>query len=151
MDEDGPADGQAHDWLDELIGAWRSEGVKLNEGAPEGRLARFERRHGVRLSQSFRALYRRVDGMPDLDCDARHLSLWPLDQITREGFDQSDDTLFEFADYLILSHCYAVPRDASEGDPVSVSRGTTTPVANSFAAFWRRVVHNPRSVQLNDP
>lgn len=139
------------DWLDELIESWRAEGVKLNEGATPERLARFERRHGVRLGEAFKALYMRVDGMPDLGCDGHHLSLWPLDQISREGFDQSDSKLFEFADYLILSHCYATPRDAADGDSVSVSGHGYTTVATSFEEFWRKVLHNPLSVQLVPP
>jgi hypothetical protein len=136
------------DWIDELIARWASDGVKLNPGAAPERLRRFERRHGVRLSDAFKALYLRVDGMPDLGCDRHHLSLWPLDQISREGFDQSDDAHFEFADYLILSHCYAVPRDAADGDPVSVSGQGYTQIAASFEEFWRRVLHNPTSVHL---
>lgn len=139
------------DWLDELLASWREDGVKLNEGATPERLQRFERRHGVRLGDDFKALYLRADGMPDLGCDGHHLSLWPLDQISREGFDQSDGKLFEFADYLILSHCYAVPRDATEGDPVSVSGQGYTAVAPSFEEFWRKVLHNPTAVQLAPP
>jgi cell wall assembly regulator SMI1 len=59
--------------------------VPLNAGATEQELSEFEMRFGLTLPPDFRYFYSQVNGMPDLESDARLFSLWPLSRMIQEA------------------------------------------------------------------
>jgi SMI1/KNR4 family protein SUKH-1 len=68
-----------------IVSLWQDDNVPLNAGATEQELSEFEMRFGLTLPPDFRYFYSQVNGMPDLESDARLFSLWPLSRMIQEA------------------------------------------------------------------
>jgi SMI1 / KNR4 family (SUKH-1) len=89
-----------------IIALWRDNKVPLNDGATEQELSEFEIQLGLALPADFRYFYSQVNGMPDLESDARLFSLWSISRMIQETdgitFDRNESPLVPFPRCLRL-------------------------------------------------
>jgi hypothetical protein len=138
--------------VEQLLGKWRSESVRLNAAASIEDLLRLEQCLGAPLPADIREFYRAADGMPDLEYDSRQLSFWPVHRIVAEPPRRPVSNAVgvrevAFADFLIESHYYLF-RVASAG---RITVGNDIDAADedeSFEAFLRRYLQNPKSLPV---
>ncbi len=97
----------------ELISRWLSEGVPLNSGATESRIAALQARFPDAPGDLLRLL-RQLDGMADGLADAHGFSIWSCERIVGEGWTESGEDRdgpyldWAIADVLIDSHYVCV-------------------------------------------
>ena len=136
------------DPISALIDHWRSTGARLNPPATEVQISEFERKHGIALPESVRALYLAANGMAEDSADSRWFAFWSLAAIERESgvqrFSGAEHEIVRvvFADGMIHSQYYALHVSGPLAGVVSVvwdtSSGEDTPEWGSLAAFAAR-------------
>ena len=125
-----------------IVTLWREDNVRLNAGATEQELSEFEIRFGLTLPPDFRYFYSQVNGMPDLESDARLFSLWPLSRMIQEtGGIVFDRTVtpprmeIAFGDFLIDSHRFHLRRDEHGRFTVTAQIINGENLADDFTQF----------------
>jgi hypothetical protein len=101
----------------------------------------------MRLPEDLRRFLLELGGMGNPD--SHHLRVWPLSELALTSTDESGAMAppapsLQFADYLIMSHVFALHLGAS--NPVFITGGPTVRVADSFEAFLRAYLANPDSI-----
>jgi hypothetical protein len=114
----------------------------LNDGATEQELSEFEIQLGLTLPADFRYFYSQVNGMPDLESDARFFSLWSISRMIQE----TDGITFDrtitpprmeiaFGDFLIDSHRFHLRRDEHGSFSVTAQIIKGENLADDFTQF----------------
>lgn len=89
-------------WVDRVIQKWKSEGVKVNEGASIELIAETEKKLNFIFPEDFKAFYRQIDGFKDLDWQEHMFYFWPLHRIVEEY--EAGIGFISFCDFLLASH-----------------------------------------------
>ena len=137
-----------HPALEQIRSRWLAEETtmaSLRPGTTPEALAAFELRYGVVLPATMRELYSLADGMDGEAEDGLLIYLYPLSSIVRGVAEWQTEVpswaenWFQFASFLINSHCYLVRLTAepSNPGPVALFAGGSPRnlVATSFEEF----------------
>jgi cell wall assembly regulator SMI1 len=140
-----------HALLERLRDHWQAQNIEISGGANEEEVAAFEHKHGVSLPPLFREYVREINGMADADCDADHISFWPLGRIEQaaevwKSNDAKDKLRFLFADFLISSHEYDIQFSPDASAPALVTLPTPKQVQLPFEEFLERYLVGDREV-----
>ena len=135
----------------DLLQNWRSHGVLLNKPATSYQLWRIERALGWSLPSEFRGLYRRANGMLDLQADELEVSMWSIDRILAQRFDlersgHAPEGSFLFADVAFSTYFFALD---STGWVHIGSDSYDRPIG-PFHEFLYLYWADPRSLGLDD-
>ena len=90
--------------IEQIINRWRAEGIQLQTGAADERIAILERLTSFTFSSSFKKFYGLVDGFANNDWTSGMFYIWPLENISKEWTISWDKEFIPFCDYLINSH-----------------------------------------------
>lgn len=135
------------DVLMSLRESWLREGVELAPLATVAQVQDFERLHGVKLPEGLSRFLLEVGGMRNHD--AHYLRVWPISEVALISKSECaamglPEPAVQFADYLMMSHVFAVHLGASE--PVFITGGATARTAESLEAFMKAYLANPDSI-----
>lgn len=98
-------------WADQVIKKWRTEGVKINIGAPFEFINSAENILSFNFPEDFKELYLKMDGFKDLDWQEHMFYFWPLERIIEEHSESSDKNFVGFCDFLLSSHYIGFNKD----------------------------------------
>jgi hypothetical protein len=136
--------------LDELIGRWRREGVKLLPPRDEREVVAALRRTGRPFARDLVGLYRATGGMDDGCMDGECMTLWALERVAGENEARAGAQLL-FMDFLINSHAYGLRYEDAETSSVYVDYFGDRPprrVADSLDEFFRLYLSDPLKLFL---
>jgi hypothetical protein len=139
---------------------WRDSGSEIRRGVGEEALLAFELHNGVAIPEELAAFYRIVNG---IESDQNLFSVWELTEVRRVPVALGDfrgipdygriattlphaDEYFAFADFMIMSHVFAVrvtPASRSLGEVVWICGAEHGIAAASFSEFWEAYLSDP--------
>jgi hypothetical protein len=90
-------------WIDSVVIYWRDKGIRLEKGATDRQINDAEHFLGFQFPSTFSALYKKVNGFKDNECNENTISIWSISRILQE---QRYPNFVAFSDYLINSHVY---------------------------------------------
>ncbi len=131
-----------------IVDSWKALGLEFGPGCEE-QVTRFKRLHDLELPSAFEMFYLAQGGMSGGATDEKLLRFWPLIEIRPVRDHPSLEHLpssrryFEFMDWSIWAHTYAVDLASAEGDVVLLGGPRVIPVAGSFAELLRLYANNP--------
>lgn len=98
-------------WVDDVVLKWRTEGVKINESAPNELIENAEKVLKFTFPADFKEFYSAINGFKDLDWQEHMFYFWPLERIMEETFDLPDKNFIPFCDFLLASHYIGFKRN----------------------------------------
>jgi len=130
---------------------WLTDGIPSVYGASDREIDTFELAFNVRLPQDIAEYFRVANGMPPNTEDSEGFRWWPLTEVrpaavVDASLDPSAyDRLFVFADFLLMSHFYAVDLTDPQSRSRVVFAGSQRPtiVAPSFEDFVEKYLRDP--------
>ena len=136
--------------IDELIGRWQREGVRLLPPPDDREVVETLRRTGRPFARDVVSLYCTTGGMEDGEMDDECLTLWTLGRVLDENLKHARPELL-FMDFLIDSHAYGLRREDDETSSVHVEYfddGPLRRVADSLDEFFRLRLSDPSRLFL---
>ena len=141
-----------------LIAFWSDSAIKMNAGADEAALRRFESHYRVMLPSDMRRYFLHVDGMAEDEMDpVHHVRFWSVQELQPVP-DAFEDPVYQeqvfrdfyiFADYSLWAHAYAIRL----ADMVTLRHGVCIvggeaprTVAGSFAEFIESYLVRPQMI-----
>ena len=130
-------------WVDDVVLKWRTEGVKINESAPNELIENAEKVLKFTFPADFKEFYSAINGFKDLDWQEHMFYFWPLERIMEETFDLPDKNFIPFCDFLLASHYIGFKRNqngiyklysnlsAAENAPISQTMEEVVSLINS--------------------
>ena len=91
-------------WVDTVVLKWKSEGVKINNGASEELIKSAERKLDFIFPDDFKLLYTKMNGFKDLDWQEHMFHFLPLEMIVSETLELKDTEFIGVCDFLLASH-----------------------------------------------
>lgn len=150
---------------DLLKNYWLSKGINICSGASEKEIEQFESTNSVQLPEDLRNYFTQVNGMDNSrnseywTCDEQEITFWSLQEVKRlpEGVMLSHfhnpESFFEFADWSICAHTYAIRLSSNlqEPNPVYVLYDQPVQIASSFTEFVLEYIKTNNNVLFPDP
>ncbi|MBI4752411.1 MAG: SMI1/KNR4 family protein, partial [Acidobacteria bacterium] len=144
---------------------WLSKGIKVGRGVTEKIIEQFEQKYSVRLPEDVCDYFIEVNGMDNSSdseywvWDDQEITFWSLQDITRLPTDaqlirvHNPTCLFEFADWSICAHTYAIhlSNNLQEPNPVYVLYDQPIQIANSFTEFALEYIKTNNDILFPDP
>jgi hypothetical protein len=93
-----------NDWTNWVVDFWRRQDLKLGDGASLNLIEKTEQYLSVKFPDSFKELYKKVDGFKDMDWNEHMFCVWPLERIVEEYDFKRNADCIGFSDFLINSH-----------------------------------------------
>ena len=132
--------------IERVIALWENEKVDMNTGAEDAAISYVETILGFRFPDTFKALYKELDGFPDGGFGGCMVSMWPLKRILEENLSSENKDFVYFADFLINSHYYGFRKsDAAIIKDYGTSYGIME-LGESFAVFISLILADDGSV-----
>ena len=146
---------------------WRDSGSVTRPSAGAEALIAFELHNGVAIPEELAAFYQVTNGV---EIDSNLFAVWELAEVRRVPVALGDfrgipdygriattlphaDEYFAFADYMIMSHVFAVyiaPESGALGEVIWISGSEHGIAAKSFRDFWDAYLEDPmEAVQIN--
>jgi hypothetical protein len=139
---------------------WRDSGSEIRRGVDAEALLAFELQNGIAIPEELAAFYQVANGV---ESDQNLFSVWELATVRRVPAALGDwrgipdygsiattlphaDEYFAFADFMIMSHVFAVrirPASRSLGEVVWICGAKYGIAAASFSEFWNRYLSDP--------
>ncbi len=116
-------------WADQSIAIWTTGGIKLNDGIPLDKIAKFENHLDYTFPKDFLHLYQKVNGFKEFDWNENMFSLWSLERILKEYQKGGDSNYIGFCDYLINSHTIGFSKSDNR---IYKYYNKPQPIANTF-------------------
>src|SRR6266550_2050646 len=135
--------------IQEIIKAWRRDGVELNPGASPDELELLRELFHCRVPADIREFYADANGMPTHVYVGHQVAFWSISRICEQHHDVPD-TEIGFADFLIDSWRFIFK---VEGDSVmvvseNVSPGSPMENLGTFSNFLELYVSSPDTLQI---
>ena len=136
-----------------VVQLWRDLSVEIRPAARSEKFLSFERQNGMAIPEELAAFYRVSDGV---ESDQNLFAVWELAAVRRAPVAVGDfrgipdygqiatalpnaDEYLVFADFMIMSHVFAVHVDPTSrlmGQVIWISGSDHGVAATSFRAFW---------------
>jgi hypothetical protein len=93
-----------NEWVQTVVSKWKTEGVKINDGASLTDIEALESALDFKFPYDFKDFYLAINGFKDLDWQEHMFYFWPLERILEEFNESLDKNVVGFCDFLIASH-----------------------------------------------
>jgi len=100
-------------WTNNVVDLWKTQNIKLGEGASSSTIEKTEQYLSVKFPESFRELYKKVNGFKEMDWNEHMFCVWSLDRIIEEYNYKRYPDFIGFCDFLINSHWIGFVKDQS--------------------------------------
>ena len=136
--------------LVEVAERWQARGLesKLLPSASRSELDEFEAKFQVKLPDDFAMYLMTLGGMPLDETDVCFIRFWPLSEIEpdAEVSQPGGDAYFNFADFAVCAHLYAIRLTPPASSDVFLLGGPPEKVASSFTEFLTLYLTNPAAI-----
>jgi hypothetical protein len=135
--------------IQEIIQAWRRNGVELNPGASPDELELLRELFHCEVPADIREFYADANGMPTNVYDGHQVSFWSISKICEQHHAAADMEI-GFADFLIDSWRFIFRVDGDRVIVVSenVSPGSLTENLGTFGNFLKLYVTRPDALRI---
>ena len=94
-----------NDFSNDIIASWYAQDIKLNEGVSIQQIDYLEKEVSFQFAEDFKRFYLKVNGFNDFD-SLNMFSLFPVDRIKDEYFEQKNQEFIPIGDFMISSHFF---------------------------------------------
>jgi hypothetical protein len=91
-------------WIQNVIGKWTAERVKLNPPVSIAELESTESILNFKFPNDFKEFYLQANGFYGLDWQEHMFTFWPLEMIVDEFKGSTNNNFIGFCDFLLASH-----------------------------------------------
>lgn len=95
---------EINDWTISVVNDWNSKGIELGQGISLDVIEKTELHLSFDFPESFKELYKKVNGWSNMAWNEHMFCIWSLDRIIEEYEYMRHPDFIGFCDYLINSH-----------------------------------------------
>ncbi len=129
--------------LDEIITHWKKSDIKLNNASSIDEILELEKILNFKSPSSFKYLYSRINGFKDYDSNEHIFTIYPLERIQLEYFENQNINFIPFCDYLINSHQIGFSKlDSKIYINYNTENNFNDLVANTFEESLVEIINN---------
>jgi hypothetical protein len=92
------------EWVENVVSKWKTEGVKINEGASLADVEALELFLDFKFPADFKDFYLAMNGFKSLDWQEHMFHFWSLEMIIEEFNDSKEKDFIGFCDFFLSSN-----------------------------------------------